>query len=971
MYLYSCFLLIAFACKKNSHESKVTPKDEIQNELLRDIQLIKYHLFKKNIDSSNILYHQAKSKYAKNSIALKKLETVHFEINIEKNDWSNASELKNTIEQNTDNTEFSSYFKAQNLYVLGKYFLKTDSIKQAQKMFEKALLLCDNNDSTTQVLRGLILHNIGVGFDVSNDITNAEIQYRKALEILQNYTGKNDLTKINTLHNLAEILRYRGALTEAEKLLNEALRLSKINNASPKQYYLLQLALSANYRSMGKFEFAIVKYKQLVHYFNETNDVENKIRAEIGLTISLINAHHIIESEAQLQHLKQTIFKSGNKQFNEKVNEIEAYLLQEKHEYANANAILIQQTKLSPKNNAITYGEMAYNALQSGDSATAKQYVNESNKAFYRNEKAPNETMLTTLFTQMLLSKNENEIIDFYNKALQVSISDTSDFTQSSIVNPVGYLQTKETYFTWLLKNNKQSDFIDFDNEIELLHALQNNFNDELELTDFTSIAEKYIDKSIQLLYNQYAISNNENMVLQMLKFNEVRKALLLRNEINKKANLSTKEADQLQKLQMQKFELKQLPQNDSTKKVVANIQREIENIEKNTRENNMFDLLKFKNIGIFKSFIPHDVSIVSYIRIDSILLSIVSASNQLKCVKTHVNTDISAWAQQLKSSDFNTFSNASFRLFNLYIRAIENDWKKTVIIIPDGQTRAIPFECLIRNNKDKGFKKADYLLYHHALAYNYSVHNYLFDYKVADNSSVVGFFAPINFSNKSPTLKGSIDELEAIRKHIQVNYFIKEECTAKNLFIKNNYPFAHIATHTYVNQLQPDFSYILLNNDSAKSTPFYVYQFNDFPINKSLIFLSTCANADGVEKKNEGNVSIARAFIQSGVHNIISTFWNISDATSVEISGGFYKYLTKNNTKEKSLQKTKIEFIKNNSETLSAPKFWASYHLISNYQPLKLHTGINSALYFLIICSITVLLFYMIKYAESKQKEK
>jgi hypothetical protein len=72
--------------------------------------------------------------------------------------------------------------------------------------------------------------------------------------------------------------------------------------------------------------------------------------------------------------------------------------------------------------------------------------------------------------------------------------------------------------------------------------------------------------------------------------------------------------------------------------------------------------------------------------------------------------------------------------------------------------------------------------------------------------------------------------------------------------------------------------------------------------------------------------MSFARAFLYAGCPSTINTLWKADDKPTSEILKTFYLYLGKGYSKDKALQKAKLDFIRNNPIDRN-PAYWS--HLI------------------------------------------
>jgi CHAT domain-containing protein len=101
-------------------------------------------------------------------------------------------------------------------------------------------------------------------------------------------------------------------------------------------------------------------------------------------------------------------------------------------------------------------------------------------------------------------------------------------------------------------------------------------------------------------------------------------------------------------------------------------------------------------------------------------------------------------------------------------------------------------------------------------------------------------------------------------------------------------------------------------------------------------VVLSACNTGVGLMAAGEGVFSIARAFLLSGVKNVIFTQWSVADKSSAKLMHFFYRYLSEGYPTDISLQKAKIDFIRTTDPVKSHPYYWGGYIQMGNPMILK-----------------------------------
>jgi CHAT domain-containing protein len=340
--------------------------------------------------------------------------------------------------------------------------------------------------------------------------------------------------------------------------------------------------------------------------------------------------------------------------------------------------------------------------------------------------------------------------------------------------------------------------------------------------------------------------------------------------------------------------------------------------------------------------------AIVSYHLSQTQLLALTITNTKLHYHKTPVDDKFFRLIDSLKVSlqsegevRFNG-SKVSQDLYGLLITPILPELKDAsrLIIIPDDELHYLPFEVLLDKNRD-------YLLKNYSVQYQYST--FILTLANQDNKpeSQVAF-APFtskgftdSIGNKYNALPASAEEI----KDLEGKAFIDEMATKKN-FIDNagHYGLIHLATHASVNNEQPMQSYIAFS--PANNQPDYrLYAEEIYRMNldsSDLVILSACETGSGQLIKGEGLMSLSRAFAYAGCPNIITSLWKAEDKTTAYIIRRLHHYLQKGLSKDRALQKAKLDLLEDKSldPRYRSPRFWAHLIFIGSYAPDQKTSG-------------------------------
>ncbi|MBN2614049.1 MAG: CHAT domain-containing protein, partial [Bacteroidales bacterium] len=174
-----------------------------------------------------------------------------------------------------------------------------------------------------------------------------------------------------------------------------------------------------------------------------------------------------------------------------------------------------------------------------------------------------------------------------------------------------------------------------------------------------------------------------------------------------------------------------------------------------------------------------------------------------------------------------------------------------------------------------------------------------------------------------------------------------------------SDYDILHLAMHTIIDDDNPMFSKLVFSHgsDTAEDGFLNTYEIFNLNLRARLAILSSCSSGEGLLKRGEGVVSLARGFAYAGCPGLLMTLWELEDKTGVDMMVGFYKNLKMGHRKDVALQKAKIRFIESGNQIKAHPFYWSSYISIGDqsalYHPAKKYAFILLALSALIILII------------------
>ena len=257
-----------------------------------------------------------------------------------------------------------------------------------------------------------------------------------------------------------------------------------------------------------------------------------------------------------------------------------------------------------------------------------------------------------------------------------------------------------------------------------------------------------------------------------------------------------------------------------------------------------------------------------------------------------------------------------------------------TLIIVPDGILRSIPFAALHDGKQ--------YLIERYAVAVTPSLK--LTDQTRAfqhDNIQILLNGLSIE-PEKSVLEKSGLPRFLPLTEVTKELYYIRallggDMLTDKNFVIpkmetklrSTYYNIVHFSTHGNFDS-DPNKTFLLTYDDLMTIDQLRhlvsVHPFNDKPV--ELLTLSACKTAKGNDRAALGLAGVA---LKAGARSALATLWAVNDAAVAELMKAFYRHLTNTNlSKAQALQKAQQQMLSN--PDWSHPYYWAAFLLIGNW---------------------------------------
>jgi CHAT domain-containing protein len=323
-------------------------------------------------------------------------------------------------------------------------------------------------------------------------------------------------------------------------------------------------------------------------------------------------------------------------------------------------------------------------------------------------------------------------------------------------------------------------------------------------------------------------------------------------------------------------------------------------------------------------------------IPLDSQLAVLINVNGKIYQQKLQVTSDeLNETALKLRANlqtrPHNRFLLQSQQLYQWLIAPFEkllaDNQVDTLVIVPDGNLRMIPFSTL---HDGKHFLIEKYAL---SITPGLTLVN---PQHVNWNDSqilLVGLSEEVQGHSALPNVEKELENIKKIAGKIPSTRLLNKDYSFKNFrehIKQNEYSVIHLATHGEF-ESDPEHTYLLTYHEKMRMNDLQnaigLGRFRDKQL--ELLTLSACKTAVGDEKSALGLAGVA---VKAGARSAIATLWYVDDeATSIAISE-FYQQLFLNPgfSKAKALQETQKKLIK--IKRYWHPSYWGPFLLIGNW---------------------------------------
>jgi CHAT domain-containing protein len=460
------------------------------------------------------------------------------------------------------------------------------------------------------------------------------------------------------------------------------------------------------------------------------------------------------------------------------------------------------------------------------------------------------------------------------------------------------------------------------------------------------SLDEANVDILIFLLENYKGTILSHNITLQQLK---------AKSSISEKDLAYEKHLKDLISIYSNRINATEVSQDEEPmRKRYVELQVELSRLQKKFENDIAFNYYRYQqgteqlSLDKLQEKLDNNTAIVNFFCDNQFVHSICISSNRYiiskvpydSAFRNHLGQLVNALRDQTEGKRYSGIYD-SHQLFRQLLQPLRAVWdsREKIVVLPDGVLNLLPFDAL-----SLSAKAPRYLVREKTLSYHYSYTLLTANHHPNETGQLHNATAFAPFSGKDSNiaarrlaiLSSSAAELKDLTGTIA-----KGSQASKGFFLQQtgNSSLVHLATHAYMNDTLKNNGWIEFYPASANpdSNRLYLSEIYNLNLSKaSLVVLSACETAAGLNLAGEGLLSLSRAFLYAGASSVISTLWKTEDKATAFLMSKFYEHMQQGLSKEEALRQAKCDLMDSDevSPVLKSPNYWSNFVLVGEIKP-------------------------------------
>lgn len=140
-------------------------------------------------------------------------------------------------------------------------------------------------------------------------------------------------------------------------------------------------------------------------------------------------------------------------------------------------------------------------------------------------------------------------------------------------------------------------------------------------------------------------------------------------------------------------------------------------------------------------------------------------------------------------------------------------------------------------------------------------------------------------------------------------------------------YRVIHVAAHSLVDESAPRNSAILLRSEGDEDGALRAAEISQLPVRADLVVLAACRTQFGRIMRGEGLLSLARSFMEAGARSVVASLWDVGDHDTRVLMQSFYAGIAGGLPPDQALRMAQLQMLRAGG-ALAAPKVWAAFQV-------------------------------------------
>jgi len=907
---------------------------------------------------------------------------------------------------------FDQAYKELNANIeTGNYSANFAWLSQVEESYEFESLGCYN--------KGRLYHKIGVTYYLDYQERNAVTFYNKVLQLWEHCGQVSQKEKANTLYNLGISHQYLGNTEDAKTHLDRSLSIFEtVADYSKYELGLKYHGIGLFYESISDLFRAQLYFSNAANLFEQEAAIAEQFEV-LNSTITLyMGFNDYVAASKYVERARELAQANSDLVLSKDLVPIylnAATIAFEQKEFGNAEDLAKKTLSLvdqqaNPEFHATGLEIMAFLSMERehfGQAEQLLQQVLRIREQFSAEGSGLNLLALThENFAELYLRQGA---LDKANEHLAKGFHFVAPDTQldERYVPNVSNIEIKNDNTFNRLMDLKARIFdaryeVD-DNVAWLQHSINVKhkidsvikrglmlFQFEQSKLDFLDVRFKYYGQAVKDALRLYELTKDSYYLKQAHQFSAQTKAIVLQQELNRINALRTSVSNSTlnqENILRERMNLQQsllFEADDDNKKslqrALLKAQNELDAFlvtierEEPTYYQERYKFLKAPSITAIQNDLPKDMAVIEFFETQSAIyvfwISSVTFFSTTIPLTDELKQAISAYVDQCGNPNLEVSQSASLLIYKQIMESglAQIGDVDRLCIIPDGLLHSVSFEAL-QNSQG-------YLIEEYAFSYVYALNLINREYDDTDTvtDSYVGFSASYSdqlnerlrakkrfFGGDALTpLSFSKKEVEQAATLLSGRTFLDAEATLENFYKHvGNAGIVHLSLHGLVDADDPSRSCIIFDDSDQEFllSPPDLYKNH---IKADLVLLSACHSANGRVYKGEGVQGMSKSFLLAGAQNVLSSLWNASEYSSMEITQSFLMHAKDGTTFDRSLRKAKLDYLSRVTPSQRHPYYWANFILLGKGgQPVTSQWSLISwSLGFLVIGGIAISMF-------------